>query len=99
MAGHTAVGDTAHAHLVPHLDISHILAHLCRLGLKDSIGAEVQIYKWIYNYVVHCKDNILKNLKKIFQEMKLRGLSPISYIQVSVRDLYISNRCNDRGNI
>jgi hypothetical protein len=30
-----------------------------------------------------------KNLKQIFQEMKLRGLSPNSYIHVSVSDLFI----------
>jgi hypothetical protein len=50
-----------------------------------------------------------ENSKQIFPEIKLRGLSPNSYIHVSVRDLYITeivlpillqkNRWTDRGNI
>jgi hypothetical protein len=50
-----------------------------------------------------------ENLKQIFLEMKLRGLSPSSYIHVSVSDLYIptiglpillqENRWTERGNI
>ncbi len=50
-----------------------------------------------------------ENLKQIFPEMKLHGLSPYSYIYVSVSDLYIprinlpillqENRWTDGGNI
>jgi hypothetical protein len=50
-----------------------------------------------------------ENLKQIFPEMKLRGLSPSSYIHVSVSNLYIpmiglpillqEKRWTDRGNI
>jgi hypothetical protein len=32
---------------------------------------------------------LTENLKQIFPEMKLRGLSPNSYIHISVSDLYI----------
>jgi hypothetical protein len=39
-------------------------------------------------FLLHYKDTVLKNSKQIFPEMKLRGLVPYSYIQVSVSDLY-----------
>jgi hypothetical protein len=59
-------------------------------------------------YVVHRKRQDIEN-SKMFPEMKLRCLSPNSYIHVSVRDLNIpstglpillqENRWVDRGNI
>jgi hypothetical protein len=63
---------------------------------------------------VYCIDNTLQrhnteNLKQIFPEKELRGLSPNFHIHVSVSDLYITtislpilvleNMCTDPGNI
>jgi hypothetical protein len=67
-------------------------------------------YFWAERDTLHCKDSIVyRKWKQIFQEMKLRGLSPSSYIHVSVSDLYINTidlpillqekRWTDRGNI
>ncbi len=39
---------------------------------------------------LYCKKLSNENLKQIFPEMKLRGLSPNSNIQFSVSDLYIT---------
>ncbi len=40
--------------------------------------------------LLHCKETIAENLKPIFPEKELRGLSPNFHIQVSASDLYIS---------
>ncbi len=61
-------------------------------------------------YMTHAlQRHYTENSKQIVPEKELRGLSPNSYIHVSVTDLYIStigmhillqvNRWTDRGNI
>jgi len=59
--------------------------------------------------VISLQRQYTENLKQIFPEMKLRGLSPNSYIHFSVRDFYIpridlpilmqENKWTGRGNI
>jgi hypothetical protein len=78
---------------------------ICRLFTTDCIKLRIIGF----NSILHCKDSIPKIRKKIFPEMKLRGLSPNSTIHVSVNDLYIptiglpialqENRWPDRENM
>jgi hypothetical protein len=77
MAGHAAVGDTAHAHLVPHLDILHILARLCRIGLRKML---VLMCKYISldKAISFIAKTICRKSEKNIPRMKLRGLSPVS---------------------
>ena len=79
------------------------LLHFLLQNLKQFRSYEVLEFKKD-TMQMHCAEN----LNQIFPEMKLRGLSPNFYIQLSVRDLNISmigprtiqqNRLNNCGNI
>jgi hypothetical protein len=70
-------------------DCSFILYFgLCQKYLSKGIVHE-NIYSGIYPTLPHCKDTIPKNLKQIFPEKELCGLSANFHIHVSVSDLYI----------
>jgi hypothetical protein len=82
--------------------------HVTSLGLKKLYKVLTKLLNVRKTELtLHCKDSIPKI--RIFQEMKLRGLSLNSYIHVSVSDLYIStigqpillqeNRWTNLGNI
>ncbi len=52
-------------------------------------GSVVTLYKYLQNLIfLHCRHNT-ENLKQMFPEMELHGLSSNFHIHVSMSDLYI----------